>query len=54
MSFLKRIELATYLDHCERNFVAAAETYEVLVVPTFENILALTMGVSPTSQLHMS
>ncbi|KAL3462826.1 fungal-specific transcription factor domain-containing protein [Aspergillus heterothallicus] len=41
----QRFDLATYLDHCEQNFVAAVETYEVLVVPSFENILALIMGM---------
>lgn len=49
----QRFDLATYLDHCEQNFVAAVETYEVLAVPSFENILALTMGVSITRHLRM-
>lgn len=42
----RKFDLAVHLDHCEQNFVAAIETYEVLAVPSFENILALTMGVS--------
>ncbi|OKL59647.1 hypothetical protein UA08_05133 [Talaromyces atroroseus] len=41
----QKFDLLTYLDHCEQNFVAAIETYEVLAVPAFENILALTMGM---------
>jgi hypothetical protein len=45
----KKFDLHSYLAHCEQNFVAAIETYEVLAVPSFENILALVMGVSPTS-----
>ncbi|KAL4809851.1 hypothetical protein BDV18DRAFT_156232 [Aspergillus unguis] len=36
--------LAAHLDQCEQLFISAIETYEVLVVPSFENVLALTMG----------
>lgn len=46
----QKFNLATYLELCEDNFVAAMETYEVLAVPSFENILALTMGVNKYSQ----
>lgn len=42
----QKFDLAFHLDHCEQNFITAIETYEVLAVPSFENILALTMGVS--------
>lgn len=42
----QKFNLADYLESCERAFIVAMETYEVLVVPSFENILALTMGVS--------
>ncbi|OQE35353.1 hypothetical protein PENCOP_c013G02517 [Penicillium coprophilum] len=41
----QKFDLATSLDHCEKNFVDAIETYEVLAVPSFESILALTMGM---------
>lgn len=41
-----KFDIATYLDHCEQSFIAAVETYEILVVPSFESVLALTMGVS--------
>ncbi|KAL2799262.1 hypothetical protein BJX66DRAFT_333165 [Aspergillus keveii] len=41
----KKFDLHSYLAHCEQNFVAAIETYEVLAVPSFENILALVMGM---------
>ncbi|KAL3495481.1 hypothetical protein BJX62DRAFT_233473 [Aspergillus germanicus] len=41
----RKFDLPTYLAHCERNFVAAVETYEVLAVPNFENVLALVMGM---------
>lgn len=47
----QKFDLATYIDHCEQNFVAAVELYEVLAVPSFENILALVMGVSATISL---
>lgn len=42
----QRFDLTTHLDHCEKVFAATLETYDVLAVPSFENILALTMGVS--------
>ncbi|KAJ5757933.1 uncharacterized protein N7511_006627 [Penicillium nucicola] len=32
------------LEQCERNFIVGLETYDVMAVPSFENILALTMG----------
>ncbi|PYH93987.1 hypothetical protein BO71DRAFT_450350 [Aspergillus ellipticus CBS 707.79] len=41
----QKFDLATYLVQCEQNFIAAIESYEVLAVPSFENILALTMGM---------
>ncbi|OJZ85405.1 hypothetical protein ASPFODRAFT_62051 [Aspergillus luchuensis CBS 106.47] len=40
----QRFDLTTHLDHCEKVFAATLETYDVLAVPSFENILALTMG----------
>lgn len=42
----QKFDLTTHLLHCEKAFAAAMETYDVLAVPSFENILALTMGVS--------
>jgi hypothetical protein len=45
----QKFSLIDYLEPCERAFIVAMETYEVLAVPNFENILALTMGVSPTA-----
>lgn len=50
----EKFDLATYLDHCEKNFITAIENYEILAVPSFESILALTMGVSITKHLHIS
>jgi hypothetical protein len=47
----QKVDLTTYIDHCEQIFVAAVETYEVLAVSSFENILALVMGVSTTTSL---
>ncbi|XHG04012.1 hypothetical protein AWENTII_007296 [Aspergillus wentii] len=41
----EKFDLSTYLDHCEHNFAAAVETYEVLTIPSFENILAIGMGM---------
>lgn len=50
----EKFDLATYLDHCEQNFITAIENYEILAVPSFESILALTMGVSLTKHLHIA
>ncbi|KAJ5165661.1 uncharacterized protein N7500_007491 [Penicillium coprophilum] len=41
----QKFDLAAHLSHCEQNFVDAIESYEVLAVPSFESILALTMGM---------
>ncbi|XRM43935.1 hypothetical protein ABZX51_007091 [Aspergillus tubingensis] len=41
----QRFDLTTHLDHCEKVFAATLETYDVLAVPSFENMLALTMGM---------
>ncbi|RAH65668.1 fungal specific transcription factor domain-containing protein [Aspergillus aculeatinus CBS 121060] len=41
----QRVDLNAHLHECEHIFVAALEHYEVLVIPSFENILALTMGM---------
>ena len=39
-------DLKTYMEKCEQKLHAGIQTYEVLAVPTFENIFALTLGVS--------
>lgn len=39
-------DLTDSLSQCERNFISTLETYDVLAFPSFENILALVMGVS--------
>jgi hypothetical protein len=49
---VEKFDLHSYLAHCEQNFVVGVETYEVLAVPSFENILALIMGVSIASGLQ--
>ncbi|PYI01184.1 hypothetical protein BO78DRAFT_354092 [Aspergillus sclerotiicarbonarius CBS 121057] len=41
----QKFDLTTHLGHCEQIFIAAIETYDVFAVPSFENILALTMGM---------
>ncbi|PYH87092.1 hypothetical protein BO82DRAFT_324445 [Aspergillus uvarum CBS 121591] len=41
----QRFDLNAHLIQCEQIFVSALEHYEVLVVPSFANILALTMGM---------
>lgn len=42
----QKYDLSTHADKCAKNFHASLETYEVLAVPSFENVFALTMGVS--------
>ena len=46
-------DLGAYVEHCERNFIAAVENYKIVTVPSFENILALTMGVYTARYLHL-
>lgn len=39
-------DIDAQISQCEQNFVAGLETYDILAIPSFENILALVMGVS--------
>ncbi|KAL4787931.1 hypothetical protein BJX76DRAFT_249584 [Aspergillus varians] len=41
----EKYDLSSHLANCERNFNTGLETYEILVVPSFENILSLTLAV---------
>lgn len=41
----QKFDMKKYLAQCEQLFVAASESYDILAVPSFENILALTFGV---------
>ncbi|KAI0468819.1 hypothetical protein F4859DRAFT_488915 [Xylaria cf. heliscus] len=41
----KEYDLKTYVNNCGHNFNIGVETYDVLAVPSFENILSLTMGI---------
>lgn len=41
----KEHDLKAHMAVCERNFNAGLESYDVLAVPSFESILALTLGV---------
>ncbi|GAW16092.1 hypothetical protein ANO14919_055150 [Xylariales sp. No.14919] len=38
-------DLKTYVAQCKHNFNIGIETYNVLAVPSFENILSLTLGI---------
>ncbi|KAM0431868.1 hypothetical protein ACHAPT_005121 [Fusarium lateritium] len=38
-------DLKALFDQCDRNFNLGIETYDVLAVPSFENVLSLTLGV---------
>ncbi|KAK8913145.1 putative transcriptional regulatory protein [Metarhizium anisopliae] len=41
----KDYDLKPLLDKCEQNVNSGLETYDVFAVPSFENLLALTMGM---------
>ena len=42
----QQFEFPVHLARCEKNFIMGVETYEIMAVPSFDNILGLTMGVS--------
>lgn len=42
----KRYDLSYHVAHCGKKFDSLLETYEIVVVPSFENVFALTMWVS--------
>lgn len=41
----EKYDFKAYLAQCDRNLIVGLETYDILVVPCFENVLALVMGV---------
>lgn len=43
----KQYDLKTHMAKCKESFEAGIENYDVLTIPSFENIIALVMGVSP-------
>ena len=45
-SLCQKYDLKLHVAKCEQNFNSMIESYEVLAVPSFENIFALVMGVS--------
>lgn len=42
----KTLNLSAHIETCKKSFEALIESYDVLTVPTFENVIALIMGVS--------
>lgn len=42
----QQFDFSAHLAQCEKNLVMGIETYEIMAVPSFDNILGLTMGVS--------
>ena len=44
--FCNEVDLKAHLNSCKQSFEAGIEGYDVLTVPSMENIIALTMGVS--------
>lgn len=47
----RKYDLAVSLATCGKNFAAGVETYDIMVVPCFENVLSLTLGVSATLEI---
>lgn len=45
----KDYDLKMHLEKCKQKFNVGIETYEMLAIPNFENIFALTLGVSSVS-----
>jgi hypothetical protein len=41
----EKYDLPSYMPTIEKNFNAGLETYEMLAVPSFENVLALVLAV---------
>ena len=41
----EELDLQKHFANCKRSFEAEIEGYDVLTVPSFENIIALAMGV---------
>ncbi|KAI0531652.1 hypothetical protein GGR58DRAFT_518364 [Xylaria digitata] len=41
----KEYDLKEYAAHCGRNFNTGIQTYDILAVPSFENVSSLTLGV---------
>lgn len=44
-SDLEANEIEKFQQLCERNFQIGIESYEITMIPTYENVLILTMGV---------
>lgn len=42
----KELNLEAHILDCKKSFEAAIESFDVLTVPSFENVIALVMGVS--------
>lgn len=42
----EKLNLEQYLEGCKKSFEAGIEDYNVITIPSYENTLALTIGVS--------
>lgn len=47
--FCQRFNLETHLKACKSSFEVGLRSHSVLTVPSFENVIALVMGVSTPS-----
>lgn len=41
----QQFDFDVHLTQCEKNFIMGLETYDIMAMPSFDNILGLTMGV---------
>lgn len=44
-SLCEKFDFKVHLAQCEKNFSMGLETFDIMVIPSFDNILGLTMGV---------
>lgn len=47
----QQFDFSAHLAQCEKNLIMGIETYEIMAVPSFDNILGLTMGVSGSNMI---
>ena len=49
-AFCKKFDLRTHFKNCKSRFEADIKNHDVIAVPSFENVIALAMGVCVSSE----
>ncbi|KAJ5341655.1 hypothetical protein N7541_010779 [Penicillium brevicompactum] len=44
-SLCEKFDFKVHLAQCEKNFSMGLETFDIMIIPSFDNILGLTMGL---------